>query len=1193
MKNIYALIIFSIVYSSIFSQNIRWDNQFNTLNAPDDTVFAITSSNNDLYIGGSFLNVAGSPANHIARFDGTSWHQLGSGVNGNVYAIVQNDLLTIVGGNFTLAGGLPAGNLAVWDGTTWQSALNLCNGTVRALLYYEGYLYVGGDFTTIGGVPANHVARFDGTTWEALGTGVDGPVYSIYHGTFLNVGGNFANAGGIAAQNIASWNGTDWQPIGDGFDGPVYSITGQGNQFTAAGNFIQSGTNLLNHIGKWDGTEWLPLETGTNGIIRKVEKVGSNYYITGNFTTAGTINANQVALWNGTNWSDLGDGLNQQGFCATHSGYDLFCGGSFTTAGLNPSIKIAKYISPPIIENQSGTITLCRGDSLVLYVRATSSLAITYHWEKDGSTVGISNDTLVIYPAQITDAGNYSCTITNAVGSVVSSSITVNVNREPVFSISQTNLSACEGDSVILNSGITGTSIITYQWYFNSALLPGKINDTLLFSSVSTAQDGNYFCIAQNLCGDDTSFFSITTHSIPSVSFSGLSSEYCINNNPVTLTGSPSGGVFSGNGVTGNLFNPSGLIGNHVVYYQYTDGNGCIGNSSDTTLVHALTNVIFSGLSPTYCYNSSNDTLDVAPGGGTFFGLGMTDSIFSPLLAGPGTHNVFYAYTDGNGCINTKSQTTQVYSKQVFTYPGLDTSFCINDNVFYIQAIPSTGVYSGNGMTGNIFNPQTAGIGTSEILYQYTDVQGCLNIDSLNFIVHALPTTSITHIMTDYCKNASNDTLTAIPAGGNFWGTNITNEILNPSAFTPGSYYAYYTYTDPLGCSNTDSASFLIKNTVTVLFSGVSTYYCENELPDSLIGIPSGGIFSGPGVNLNWFSPENAGAGIHSIIYTYDNLNGCLSYDSVHVIVTALPVVQIGPDTSICSGDTIVLTAVGDAGTYLWNTTETTSSISVSPAISTNYIVNVYDTYCYNSDTVFVTVKPLPSLNLGPDISECSPASITAPSGFDAYLWSDNSSDSVLTVTLSGTYYLTATNLNGCSNSDSIHIMVLPSPQVNLGNDQTISGLQTIIIGTSPNYQSYLWNTGSTNNSILVSGHSLGEGVFPFWLSVLNNYGCSASDTINIRVSGDVGINDLSGNAYIKLYPNPANEYINVSFEQNINNVSGMIIFSSIGEKMLELDKSSLNKSMNTLNISKWPKGLYFIQIMMNDQTFTQSFSIN
>ncbi|MBI5540036.1 MAG: immunoglobulin domain-containing protein [Bacteroidia bacterium] len=1101
--------------------------------------------------------------------------------------------MTVVGGDFTLAGGLPASNLAYWNGSVWVPIGTGCNGTIRTLELFDQYLYVGGDFTSIGGISANHIARFNGLVWEALGAGTDGPVNVIHHGSFLYAGGSFANAGGVSANNIASWNGTSWSAIGNGFDGPVYSILGIGTTITAAGSFINSGSTNVNNIAKWNGGSWIPFATGANNTIYSIEQVGSSIFACGSFTSAGAVSANNIAEWDGTNWLTLGNGLNNKGYCISSSGNDLVCGGLFSTAGINTSFYFGKYYSPPVIINQPGSYTKCFGDTLMLNVTVSSGLPLMYQWEKDGVPVGINNDTLLISSVISADAGIYTCVISNSVGTVSILPITVEVYSSPVFTTLIQDSAICVGSDISITAIVSGTLPIFYQWYKNSSSILSETNNTININNADISNGGSYFCVSQNVCGiDTTNTFVVTINTLPVTAFTGLSTDYCINGLNDTLQGTPAGGVFSGSGISGDVFSPVGLVGNHAITYTYIDVNGCTGVSTQMATVHTLTFVTFTGLNSEYCYNSIPDTLLASPMGGVFSGIGMSNNVFYASNVPFGNNAVYYSYTDINGCTNTKSQSTYIYGQTAFTYPALDTSFCENDLSDIVRVFPFGGYFTGVGMTDSTFIPQNAGVGSHNIFYHYTDGHSCLNIDSMTFIVHSLPVVNITDISTEYCKNAIPDILAGSPTGGTFTGSGIINNILDPNLLIPGTYSAYYTFTDSFGCANSDTAIFNIVNAITVLFSGISTFYCPYDSPDVMTGIPAGGIFSGPGVTGNTFSPSIAGSGIQTIVYSYDNLNGCFSYDSVDVTVDVLPNVIILPVSNICVGDDITLTAVSDAGTCVWNTLDTTHSIIVNPSITTDYSIVLYGLTCINSDTVTVTVNPLPVLNLGPDTSGCAPYIINAPGNLLSYNWSNGSTDSITTVNTTGNYSLTVTNNFNCNSTDEVFISVSPIPYFDLGNDLSISNTQTIIIGTTPSFSNYLWSTGSTQNFIVVNGQTAGFGVHNYSLTVYNDSGCSYTDSVAVNIT-NLGICDNYETTICSVFPNPASEYVKLLIPDNYKKLVCIDITTENGKRISELKKADIAGNEIIIDLSEFARGIYFVNFKSETEVISRKLIVN
>jgi hypothetical protein len=220
----------------------RWIPSENLLDLPpqpDSSVAALAavgSLNADLYVGGSFTKAGAVTSPGIARWDTDAWRSVGGGVSGGaarVNAIVVVDDLSAprgyaklyIGGDFTMAGSVPARNVAYWDGSQWHAVGDGVDGEVRSLLLNGRDLYAGGDFTHAGAVEASHMAIFRDSAWSALGSGVDGTVRALtIAGNDLYVGGDFTHAGGKPSAYIALWHDAVASAPSDGdMIGALYS----------------------------------------------------------------------------------------------------------------------------------------------------------------------------------------------------------------------------------------------------------------------------------------------------------------------------------------------------------------------------------------------------------------------------------------------------------------------------------------------------------------------------------------------------------------------------------------------------------------------------------------------------------------------------------------------------------------------------------------------------------------------------------------------------------------------------------------------------------------------------------------------------------------------------------------------------------------------------------------------------------
>lgn len=127
------------------------------------------------------------------------------------------------------------------------------------------------------------------------------------------------------------------------------------------------------------------------------------------------------------------------------------------------------------------------------------------------------------------------------------------------------------------------------------------------------------------------------------------------------------------------------------------------------------------------CVDAAAVTLSATPLGGTWSGAGVSGGTFNPATAGVGTHTLSYAYTGTNGCSAVALVTITVNALPVITLPALAPVSLTGAAVILSGAQPAGGTWSGPGVSGGVFSPAVAGVGTHTLTYTYTDAGGCTN----------------------------------------------------------------------------------------------------------------------------------------------------------------------------------------------------------------------------------------------------------------------------------------------------------------------------------------------------------------------------------------------------------------------------------------------------------------------------------
>ena len=585
----------------------------------------------------------------------------------------------------------------------------------------------------------------------------------------------------------------------------------------------------------------------------------------------------------------------------------------------------------------------------------------------------------------------------------------------------------CSGGSVMLTAAQSGT--VTYQWKKNGSDI---VNANA--QSLNVNQSGSYQVLIQKTNTISTTY--------PTATFSNLNS-YSIPNN--SCTGALStiaiagfNGNIASNGISVKINITHTAVGDLAIYLQSPSGeilglSNRTGNNSNTG--DHFINTIFSDLGSTIIPTSG------APYTGTY----------KPW-------NVVFT-----SCITS--------TKTTFASLG-SGSFNPNGNwklLVYDRA---------NSNTGSITN--------WSITFPSYSVNSTLVCDpvlsaSTTVIVNPLPTITFSPTNPVICSNAG-VTLTASGASTYSWspslGLNTTTGSIVIANPTLGTTYTVVG-TDANSCSSTGSVNVSINTPPTVTLNNFSNVCITTNSFTLSGGSPSGGIYSGTGVNNGIFSPSTAGIGTHTISYTYVDGNGCSTVASKTIVVTGFPAAVISPSgpISVCSGSSIKL-STNSGYNYLWSNGATSQSILTN--VAGNYTVTVSDNSgCTATSSAVVVsnnaqifISPLFTESMGsPTATTLIPAYETA-NGFDNINYLMYGSGDVRTSSASSGY-------TGATGGGNVFITNT------LGKNFVISGINTSgLTGMVLSFGVFKSTTASNGSELLVqySTDSLNYTTLPFTL---------------------------------------------------------------------------------------------------------------
>ncbi len=321
-----------------------------------------------------------------------------------------------------------------------------------------------------------------------------------------------------------------------------------------------------------------------------------------------------------------------------------------------------------------------------------------------------------------------------------------------------------------------------------------------------------------------------------------------------------------------------------------------------------------------------------------------------------------------------------------------------------------------------------------------------------------------------------------------------------------------------------------------------------------------------------------------------DSVGGYFSpwSDTITITVRQRFNTTISRDTAICIGESVAL-AVSGGTSQLWNTGDTTASITVTPSTTTTYIVNSNQTpnFCTMTDSVTVTVKKYVSnWWVSNDTSVCPGEFVTITArGGDSYAWLGVHSgwDTNQSVTVEVMYprhhimvRIDSTGL--CPVWDSLDLFAYPQPHVDIHNHLgqvadhygvrwDIPDYSVILTATGQTGQTYLWSTGDTTASITVSP------TVPTLYSVVSTTEHGCMDSISVTVlclTASISTADEIG---FNLYPNPASTSVTIE-GANMNEIT---IYNTLGQVVKNLENNE--KTTIIIPVNDFARGVYVISV--------------
>lgn len=526
--------------------------------------------------------------------------------------------------------------------------------------------------------------------------------------------------------------------------------------------------------------------------------------------------------------------------------------------------------------------------------------------------------------------------------------------------------------------------------------------------------------------------------------------------------------------------------------------------------------------------------------------------------------------------------TVMVAQSNPFVDIGPDSTICPGDTVLLNAAWPGATYVWSQPTNDSVYAATSGGTYWVEI----TDSVGCKASDTMSLTLQVPPQLDL-----------GNDTTVCVgepvildagpgPIGTSYnWSSGQSTRVVIVTS--AGSYGV--AVTTPGGCSAID--------TLNVAF------------------LPAPAISLGPDrVECGAFT-LNAGAGATSYLWstgattqsissatpggyavTVTNNFNCQSTDSVNITVGNVPQVSLGQDQVLCNGATIPLDAGNPGATYQWSNGQVSQTINVT--VPSTYIANVTNAAgCTGSDTIVITQSNL-TVSLGPDVSICGndPITLQANSQTSSFLWSNNSTNSTLTISSGGVYWVEVTDAQGCTARDS----VIATQRAGITGDFTLPPAGTLFQqvqffdATTPTPFSWAWDFGDGNTSTVQNPTHTYQALatFPVTLIVSDGF-CNDTIVKDYTVSNTIGIEEESFISDLKLYPNPSDGIFNLDIEFFDPSGLEIAVFDISGKQMYQSESAKSFLHREKIDLSAMPKGVYLLRLNADSRVTYRKLILN